>query len=86
MRSFLNKFAGIVSGVLSGFDRLFFRGILRNLAHPRGLQNYLWANSIRLKDFAEHSQQVTDQLQEASLRQAEQLGREIRYLYAFTYC
>ncbi len=80
MRSFLTRFAGLVSGVLSGFDRLFFRGTLRGLAHPRGLQWYLWANRIPYKDFAQHSQQVTAELVEASLRQAQQQGREIRYL------
>jgi hypothetical protein len=80
MRSFLTKFASIVTGVLSGFDRLFFRGTLRGIAHTAGLQKYLWVNGILLKDFAQHSLQVTAQLQEASLRQAKQLGREIRYI------
>ena len=70
MLSFLTKFAGMVTGVLSGFDRLFFRGTLRGIAYTAGLQKYLWANHILLKDFAQHSLEVTAQLQEASLRQA----------------
>jgi hypothetical protein len=80
MLSFLTKFAGIVRGVLSGFDRLFFRGPLRNRAYPRGLQHYLWTNGVLSKDFAAHSLEVTARLEEASLRQAQQRGREIRYL------
>jgi hypothetical protein len=80
MLSFLTKFAAVVRGVLSGLDRLFFRGTLRNLAYPYGLQNYLWANRIPFKDFAAHSRAVTARLEEASLRLARQLGREIRYL------
>ena len=52
MHSFLAKFAAVVRGVLSGFDRLFFRGTLRNLAHPHGLQGYLWFHRIPFKDFA----------------------------------
>jgi hypothetical protein len=80
MRSFLSKFATVVRGVLSGFDRLFFCGTLRNIAHTRGLQHYLWAHRIPFKDFAVHSLEVTARLEEASLRQAKQLGREIRYL------
>jgi hypothetical protein len=79
MHSFLNRFAGVVRGVLSGFDRLFFRGTLRGLAYPQGLQKYLWAHRIPYKDFARHSQDVTARLEEASLRQAQQLGREVRY-------
>jgi hypothetical protein len=80
MLSFLTKFATVVRGTLSGFDRLFLRGTLRNLAHCRGLQRYLWSQHIPYKDFATHSLEVTKRLEEASLRQARQLGREIRYL------
>ncbi len=80
MLSFLTKFAAVVRGVLSGFDRLFFCGSLRNLSYPRGLQHYLWNNGIPYKDFAAHSKQVTARLEEASLLQARRLGREIRYL------
>jgi hypothetical protein len=80
MRAFLSKFAAVVRGVLCGFDRLLFCGTLRNLAHIRGLQSYLWFNRIPFKDFAAHSLEMTARLEEASLRQARQLGREIRYL------
>jgi hypothetical protein len=80
MQAFLTKFAAVVRGVLSGFDRLFFCGTLRRLSHSRGLQHYLWAHRLLSKDFAAHSLEVTARLEEASLRQAQQLGREIRYL------
>jgi hypothetical protein len=80
MKAFLDKFGQVVRGVLSGFDRLLFRGTLRNLAYPLGLQNYLWANRVPFKDFKEHSELVTSRLEEASLRQAQELGREIKYL------
>jgi hypothetical protein len=80
MVSFLTKFATVVRGVLSGFDRLFFAGTLRGLSYVNGLQRYLWDNRIPFKDFAAHSQVITTRLEEASLKQAHQLGREIRYL------
>jgi hypothetical protein len=80
MLSFLSRFASVVRGVLSGFDRLFFCGSLRSISYVKGLQNYLWFRRIPFKDFAAHSQAVTERLQEASLRQARQLGREVRYL------
>jgi hypothetical protein len=85
MPSFVSKFASVVRGVLNGFDRVFFRGTLRNLAYPAGLQHYLWAHRIPYKDFGAHSLEVTDRLEEASLRQARQLGREIRYLNSAQY-
>jgi hypothetical protein len=80
MQTFLNRFGSVVLGILSGFDRLFFRGTLRNLAYAQGLQHYLWANRIPFKDFAAHSEEVTARLEEASLRQARALNREVRYL------
>jgi hypothetical protein len=80
MTSFLTRFSTLIRGVLCGFDRLFFCGTLRCLSHCRGLQHYLWAQRIPYKDFAAHSLEVTARLEEASLRQARQLGREIRYL------
>ena len=80
MHTFLRRFAALVTGVLCGFDRLFLRASLGNLIRPYGLQNYLWANRIPFKGFAQHSAEVTDRLQTASLRSAQQLGREIRYL------
>jgi hypothetical protein len=80
MHTFLTRFADLITGVLCGFDRLFFRASLRNLTRPFGLQNYLWANRILFKDFAQHSEEVTARLEASSLRLAQQLGREVRYI------
>jgi hypothetical protein len=43
VEAFLSKHANDVIGVLSGFDRLVFRGTLRMLAHHLRMQRYLWA-------------------------------------------
>jgi hypothetical protein len=80
MLPFLTKFAAVVRGVVSGFDRLFFGGSLRNVAHVSGLKQYLWKRGILYVDFAAHSQKLTAHLEETSLQQAQRLGREIRYL------
>jgi hypothetical protein len=80
MKAFLDKFAGVVRGFLNGFDRLVFRGTLRNLSYPEGLQHYLWRTRVLHKDFKQHSETVTGQLEEASLRHAQETGRPIRYL------
>src|SRR4030095_5021237 len=50
------------SGVLSGFDRLVLRGTLRRIAHAEGMNHYLWANDILLKDFAAHVESVSHAL------------------------
>jgi hypothetical protein len=84
MNTFLSKFRDVVRGVLNGFDRLFFRGTLRNLAYREGLQHYLWANNVLYKNFAKHSEAVSQQLEEASLRQAREQGRPVDYLNRHT--
>jgi hypothetical protein len=80
MLSFLDKFSKVVRGVLSGLDRVFFRGTLRTISYPEGLEGYLRSNRVLYKDFTQHCSGLTARLQEASLRQATDLGREIRYL------
>lgn len=66
MEEFLSRHADAVTGTLSGFDRLVFRGTLRMLAHRSGMMGYLWAMQVLLKDFASHAQALTRQLREAS--------------------
>ena len=80
MEEFLSKHANDVIGILSGFDRLVFRGTLRLLAHAAGMMSYLWAVRVLLKDFAAHAEGLTRQLREASEELARRSGRPIRYL------
>jgi hypothetical protein len=69
-----------ISGVLSGFDRLVFRGTLRSIAHAAGMRQYLSRNDILLKNFGSHVEQVSQQLKTASLAEAVATGRPVRYL------
>ena len=84
MKTFLQRFAGLVVGVLSGFDRLVFRGKLRQLYAPDGMDRFLASNSILFKHFKEYSKTVTREVIEASVAQAERLGRPFEYLNAST--
>ena len=40
-----------ISGVLSGFERLVFRGTLRSIAYAAGMQHYVSSNDVLLKHF-----------------------------------
>jgi hypothetical protein len=80
VEQFLSKHANSVIGTLSGFDRLVFRGTLRQLAHHSGMMGYLWAVQVLLKDFAAHAETLTRRLKDASESLARQTGRPIRYL------
>lgn len=61
----MEKYKDQIVGVLSGFDRLVFRGSLRRLNYgyweqglgamvARGMEQYLWQNQILFKDYAQH--------------------------------
>ena len=80
MHEFIAKHQDKITGTLSGFDRLVFRGTLRSIAREEGMKAYLWANQVLLKDFGSHVERVSHRLKEASLTEAEAGGRPVKYL------
>lgn len=80
MKRFLDKHADKIIGVLSGFDRLVFRGTLRALAYADGLKQLLWKRQVLLKDFGAYAEAVTKNLKQASLLEAHRLKRPVQYL------
>jgi hypothetical protein len=80
MNAFLRVFAGLVWGVLHGFDRLVFRGHLRQITRVQGMDHYLHTHRVLYKDFDDHVKQKTSQLIEASLEAASQNKRPVIYL------
>ena len=80
MNALVPKNADHVIGVLSGWDRLVFRGTLRMLAFAGGMAAYLSRTGTLLKDFGDHAQAMTEQLIQASLKRAEAAGRPVQYL------
>jgi len=91
MRQFIEKYNEEIAGVLSGFDRLIFRGSLRRLNYgywhselglmvASGMQQYLWSNNIRFKDYARHVKAVSERLKTACLRPFHEHKRPITFL------
>jgi hypothetical protein len=80
MKEFIAKFGDQISGVVSGFDRLVFRGHLRGISYVTGMKQYLWANQVLNKEFGAHAEKITARLKEASLAEAGKLQRPVRYL------
>src|SRR5258708_1209421 len=80
MTSFLTRFGAFVSFVLSGFDRLRFRGESRRLNNARGLDTYLYQEDIRYVDFRDHCKALTERLREQSERLAQEQGGPIKHL------
>jgi hypothetical protein len=80
VRTFLQQHAADVMGVLSGFDRLIFRGTIRQLAHLDGMHSYLAVRRVRLTQLGAHVRAMSETLKSALTRAVEAQGRPIQYL------
>ncbi len=56
MNSLLNRFGGSVTGCITGFDRLVFKGILRPIAYAAGVQMFLAVHGVLNKNYKEWMQ------------------------------
>ena len=80
MHDFISKYQSQIIGVLSGFDRLVFRGNLRCLCGKPGMEQYLATQHVLYKDFGRHVERVSAELKEASLSRAGREGRPVQYI------
>lgn len=80
MNQFTSRYAASIRCVLSGFDRLVFRGTMRRLAFAEGITAYLCFRKVLLKDASAHMRAITERVKRASLAPVEALGRPVLYL------
>jgi hypothetical protein len=78
--AFLNKFGQHITGVLSGFDRLRFRGTLRMLFDPSVMEVYLLRWNVLIKHFKTFAEGITGRVKAAAYQAAQSAGRPFRYL------
>lgn len=84
MNEFLHRHAGSVTGVLSGFDRMRFRGTLRLIANARGLTALLSYLGVLMKDFKHFALDVSAQVRKAAEQVAQASNRPLLYLNSWT--
>lgn len=80
MRHFLDKHGSQIGGVLSGFDRLIFRGYLRGISYPSGMGCFLSCAGVLLKNFKAYAQATSARVIKASLAAALAYNRPVIYL------
>ena len=80
MKRFIARYRSVITGVLSGFDRLVFRGTLLPLVRDGGMFFFLERASIRLLDFRSFVLSTSERVKQAALAEAGRLGRPVRYL------
>ena len=77
---FVSRFESLVTGVLSGFDRLVFRGTLLPLMMRRGMHTHLFENEIRLLDYKDYALATSEKVKAAALAETRAAGRPALYL------
>jgi hypothetical protein len=80
VNAFLQRHAESVTGILSGWDRLRFRGTLRVLASVSGLCKFLKCTGHLFKDFGKYAEKVSRMARSESLAVAEAAGRPVEHL------
>lgn len=80
MHSFLTRFGPNVKGVVSGFDRVRFRGTIRWLASVSGMYSWLSNVNVLLKDFRAYATELTDRIKETTRQVADCAQRPLEYL------
>lgn len=80
MHSFLTRHAAEVKGVLTGFDRVRFRGTIRWLASVDGLGTFLHHQGVLLKQFKPYAQSLTERIKQSAHRLSERERRPLHYL------
>jgi hypothetical protein len=80
MQQFIRKHDRSIVGVLSGWDRVRFRGTIRMLAYLEGLLGWLNDRHVLWKDFKTFSIRLTNSLKESVSGVAEAAGKTVRYL------
>lgn len=82
MKKFVTRHGDKIIGVLSGFDRMLFRGTLRQLAHVSGALSFLSYKYVLLKDFPAYAEALTQKIRARAAQIAESAGRPVRYLHS----
>lgn len=80
MERFLTRHRARIAGIVTGFDRMRFRGTLRSISNVNGLAIWLNQRHVLLKDFSRDAQQLSAHVTAHAHAVAEELGRPFEYL------
>src|SRR5712692_3124771 len=80
MERFLQRHAGRIAGVLSGFDRVLFRGTLRSLSYVAGMDKFLGSQRVLYKDFGAFAERLSERIKVHAEAIARQQQRPYEYL------
>ena len=80
MEQFIHRHRDSIDHVLSCFDRVLFRGTLRSISYLQGMETFLNANHILLKDFGEFVHRQSSLIKQHAEQFALCHGRPFEYV------
>jgi len=80
MERFVTRHHDRIAGILTGFDRILFRGTLRSISHSKGAEIWLSSHRVLLKDFAAYAKELTARIKAHAEAVATAAHRPIEYL------
>ena len=66
MNVFVSKFRDMIKGIITGFDRIVFKGSILPLAHAAGAMSFCQSHGVRNKDFKRWAMEQTAAQRRAS--------------------
>lgn len=80
MERFMTRHRDRIVGILTGFDRMRFRGTLRSISYGQGLQKWLNARGVLLKEFGAFAERLSTTVVDHAKAVAAETGRPYEYL------
>jgi len=81
MDTLLNRFITKVKGVITGFDRIVFKGMLRPIMYAGGMEYFLQSHNVLNKDFKAYAMRQSKAIVESAEEMSKRLsGRGTEYI------
>lgn len=80
MDKFVRKHSDKIVGTLSCVDRIVFRGHLRPICWPEGLEKFMRLRGLLVKDFKTFVAEQSERIKQHAVKVAERRGRPFEYL------
>ena len=80
VEGFLQQYPDEVVGVLSGLDRIVYRGTFRSISYVEGMAKWLSSQGVLLKNFGRFAESCTQRLKQGVEKLAEAAGLEVQYM------
>ena len=79
MQKFVEKHQKKITGTISIFDRIIFKGYLP-FGYPEAMEQFLYRNGLLIKDFKPFAKEQSETLKQSAMEYAKRHGRPYQYL------